>query len=287
MNELFCSGVIPNLDMNNFWVDPYKTYPCKPWIEPSDITPTIPYVPSVPRRRPNPMEYAYIPAPLSSQDVDVNIIVDGEELDKIYGKSNVWFVSPHPSESRPYLIRIKNKSSRRITVEVTVDGISVMNGQTGTSGGGYIVNGNSSLDIKGWRRGMDAVAQFVFTNDNTSYAGLTRRPRDIGTITVTAFAEYEKPKVTFRPAVLNSVKRGYGTTTMDWSCCATSCKTGTGYGAEVQDSVVSVDFEKDLMSKIVLVYKYDHQASLAQSGVIPFCPPPEETVTSICPTSRW
>lgn len=287
------SGVMPSMtiDLNNFWVDPYRTWPKpKPWVDPNDVTPTVPFVP-MPRRRivPNPMDYMYTPAPLSSQDVDVNVIVDGEELDKIYGKSNVWFVTPHPSESRPYLIRIRNKSSRKITVEVTVDGLSVMNGEAGNSGGGYIINANDSLDIKGWRRGMDAVAQFVFTNDNNSYAGLTRRPRDIGTITVTAFAEREKPKVTYRPMALNSVKRGFdeGTTTMDWNCCTTSCKVGTGYGQEVQDSVVSVEFEKDLMSKIVLVYKYDHQDSLSKSGVIPFCPPPEETVTSICPTSRW
>lgn len=284
------SGMTPTVDLSSFWIDPYRRspYPTKPWIDPNDITPTLPYVPKI-YPRPNPVVIDTPVTALSSSDIDVNIIVNGQEIDKIYAKNNVWFVSPHPSESQPYVIRIRNKSSRRIVVEVTVDGISVMNGQTGAGGGGYIINAHSYQDIKGWRRGMDAVSQFVFTSDNSSYAGLTRRTKDIGTITVTAYAEYQKPKKIYRPMALNSVKRGFdeGTTTADWSCCTTSCKTGTGYGQEINDSVVSVEFEKDLSSKIIFVYKYDHQEALTQSGVIPFCPPPEETLTELCVNNRW
>lgn len=204
-------------------------------------------------------------------EVDVNIIVDKKQIDKIVTKHNTWFVSPHPDEAKPYIIRIKNHFSERIVVEVKVDGVCVMTGKE-DSDSGYIIKANDHIDIKGWRTSMDDVAQFVFTNDEESYASLTQRRNDIGTIVVTAYAEQR-----------SSGWHNY--ITREATLCSMSCKSGTGYGNKISDSVVSVGFDRDLSNKIILVYKYNHREALIDNGVIPappsFVPPPPENVIKL------
>ncbi|MGO4782125.1 hypothetical protein AB4084_42215, partial [Lysobacter sp. 2RAB21] len=66
---------------------------------------------------------------------------------------------------------------------------------------GYVLEAWQSTEINGWRKSMDDVAQFVFTDLPDSYAARTGRPDNVGVIGVAVFQErqvyrpvYEQPR---------------------------------------------------------------------------------------------
>ena len=78
-------------------------------------------------------------------------------------------------------------------VVVSVDGLSVMNGEeAGLEIRGYILNGNESIDIKGWRRTDEDVACFNFCKKEESYS--SKMGKDIENVGVIGVAVYDEER---------------------------------------------------------------------------------------------
>jgi hypothetical protein len=97
--------------------------------------------------------------------------------------------------SERYMLRVHNRSSRRIEAVVSVDGLDVIDGKPGdyTRKRGYLVPAYGSVDIDGWRVSEREAAAFRFGAIQDSYAARTGRPRNIGVIGVAVFPERELP----------------------------------------------------------------------------------------------
>ena len=80
-----------------------------------------------------------------------------------------------------YTVRLTNTSPARVLVVLSVDGVNAVTGQTAhPSQAGYVLEPWQSTEVNGWRKSLDDVAQFVFTDLPDSYAARTGRPDNVG-----------------------------------------------------------------------------------------------------------
>ena len=104
-----------------------------------------------------------------------------------------------------YGVRLVNTTGERVLVVLSVDGINAVTGQTASpSQAGYVLEPWESAEIAGWRKSLDDIAQFVFTDLGDSYAARTGRPRNVGVIGVAVFQE-SRPR--YYPTPLPSLSR--------------------------------------------------------------------------------
>ena len=95
-----------------------------------------------------------------------------------------------------YAVRLTNTSSERVLVVLSVDGVNAVSGQTADPAqAGYVLAPWQSTEINGWRKSLDDVAQFVFTDLPDSYAARTGRPDNVGVIGVAVFRKKAEPAV--------------------------------------------------------------------------------------------
>jgi hypothetical protein len=90
-----------------------------------------------------------------------------------------------------YVLRIHNRSGRRVEAVVSVDGLDVIDGKAGDFANkrGYLVDAYGFVDIDGWRLSNREVAAFRFSPIGESYAAKTGRARNVGVIGVALFPE--------------------------------------------------------------------------------------------------
>ena len=111
----------------------------------------------------------------------------GQWLPQYPHRGDTW-VAGEPGHR--YAVRLTNTTGQRVLVVLSVDGVNAVTGQTANpSQGGYVLDPWESTEITGWRKSLDDVAQFVFTDAGDSYAARTGRPRNVGVIGVALFRE--------------------------------------------------------------------------------------------------
>ena len=99
-----------------------------------------------------------------------------------------------------YQIRIANRGRQEILSVVSVDGVNAVSGDTANwNQTGYVLGNYQAFDIRGWRKSMDRIAAFYFTEHQNSYAARTGRPNNVGVIGVAVFRKKYEPPVRIEP----------------------------------------------------------------------------------------
>lgn len=90
-----------------------------------------------------------------------------------------------------YVLRVHNRSGRRIEAVVSVDGLDVIDGKAADFARkrGYLVSAYGYVDIEGWRLSERQAAAFRFAPIAESYAAKTGKARNVGVIGVAVFPE--------------------------------------------------------------------------------------------------
>jgi hypothetical protein len=190
--------------------------------------------------------------------VDLDVLVDGQPVKLISHDGRLYL--PVPRIGTEYTIRVNNHGPRRIEAVVSVDGLSVINGRPASEKSiGYLVNANSHIVIKGWRRDKETVAAFTFENRENSYAARMGYRDNIGVIGLVAFEEQEVRR-------LEDLPRTFAVPSKDKRDSATPGGTGTGWGREIGSSVVEVPFVRSANKQTVTIY-YDTPEALRRLGV--------------------
>lgn len=145
-------------------------------------------------------------SPLAARSlVDVSVVDrdTGQWLREYPHQGSRWVAG---TPGNRYGVRLTNTTGERVLVVLSVDGVNAVTGQTASpSQAGYVLEPWESTEIAGWRKSLEDIAQFVFTDLGDSYAARTGRPRNVGVIGVAVFQE-SRPR--YYPTPLPSVSRG-------------------------------------------------------------------------------
>ncbi|MGH8106318.1 MAG: LptM family lipoprotein [Arenimonas sp.] len=105
-----------------------------------------------------------------------------------YYERNQTYVAGRPGHR--YSVVLQNQTGERVLAVLSIDGVNAISGQTASaSQTGYVLAPYQRMEIKGWRKSMQDVAQFRFTDLPDSYAARTGRPENVGVIGVAVFRE--------------------------------------------------------------------------------------------------
>jgi hypothetical protein len=89
-----------------------------------------------------------------------------------------------------YAVVLNNRSDERLLAVLSVDGVNAVSGQTASPHqAGYVLAPWQSTEVRGWRKDLSSVAEFVFTDLPDSYAARTGRAQNVGVIGVAVFRE--------------------------------------------------------------------------------------------------
>lgn len=197
------------------------------------------------------------PWPANTQ-VSLEVLVEGRPLRTVPYQGKTYL--PVPRLGAEYEIRVWNHGPRRIVAVVSVDGLSVINGEPASEAHpGYIVAPYSHILIKGWRRSMELVAAFRFVQRDKSYAGLVGKPENIGVIGLVAVEELVWQA---GPAL---EKKDSTAPAARWAVGQVG-SVGTEYGREVGSQVYYVPFVRSANRRTVTLY-YDTVEALREVGV--------------------
>ena len=129
-------------------------------------------------------------APLSARDLVELDVIDrdsGQWLPEYRHRGQDWIAGV---PGHRYSVRLTNTTDQRVLVVLSVDGVNAVTGQTAApSQGGYVLEPWESAEIAGWRKSLDDIAQFLFTDLPDSYAARTGRPDNVGVIGIAVFRE--------------------------------------------------------------------------------------------------
>lgn len=94
-----------------------------------------------------------------------------------------------------YRIRVDNPTAERVEVVVTVDGRDAISGDLGdyVRQRGYLIEPWGNLLVEGFRRSLDEVATFRFSDREDSYSARRGTARHVGVIGVAVFPERRRP----------------------------------------------------------------------------------------------
>ena len=186
-----------------------------------------------------------------------------------------------------YGVRLTNATGERVLVVLSVDGVNAVSGQTANpSQAGYVLGPWESAEISGWRKSLEDVAQFVFTDLGDSYAARTGRPRNVGVIGVAVFQE-SRPRYTPMPVAPTAQGRGYderaeskaadpGASAARESVADSTVqqRMGTGHGQREWSPVSQTSFIRATRSPAqISELRYEDERRLIALGIIPRATP--------------
>jgi hypothetical protein len=213
----------------------------------------------------------------------------------VYFHDGRYYVVGKPGNE--YQLTIRNQQGTDIMAVVSIDGVNAVSGETAHwSQTGYVFGGNTSFSIKGWRKSLQQVARFYFTELDNSYAARTGRPDNVGVIGVAVFRRKPDPVIGLRrerdqkpeanradmaqseaqgaPAEAAS-KRAADSANRPATATAAAAppmaekSLGTGHGAGETSPVRYTSFERASSSpdEVITLY-YDSYRNLLAQGVI-------------------
>lgn len=123
--------------------------------------------------------------PRSSYELDV--LVRGKSVKKYVHGGKVYIEGRKDSE---YTITFQNNTHSKVLAVITVDGLSIMDGEQGSyDSPGYVVDARGKIRIPGWRLNHSEIAKFKFGCRGDSYAETSGKGGNIGIVGCAVFNE--------------------------------------------------------------------------------------------------
>lgn len=178
-------------------------------------------------------------------------------------------------------IKVTNHSNYRVLAIISVDGLSVIDGEVaGQNSPGYIVEANSTISIPGWKLNGTSVAKFTFSGKKESYSQLSSgTTQNCGVIGVMVWSE--QPQAISKKMVINygppanwgdgkvypmsSIARS-NDPTMAMAQAASTNNIGTQFGEQAEFNTALGSFVKGAILETLVLY-YDDAQGLKARGI--------------------
>lgn len=221
---------------------------------------------------------------LSARERVLLDIVDrdtGQLLPEYAARGDTWVAG---APGHRYSVRLTNTTGERVLVVLSVDGVNAVTGETASpSQGGYVLDPWESTEIAGWRKSLDDIAQFVFTDLPDSYAARTGRPDNVGVVGIAVFRERQARPVYAPPAppiAMDQARRDAAANKSaapaaqpaDARAEAESMpqRLGTGHGEREWSPVGRTEFVRaSSRPEQVSQLRYDDRDALVAIGILP------------------
>lgn len=198
----------------------------------------------------------------------------GAELPEYRARGETWIAG---APGHRYAVRLRNDSSERVLVVLSVDGVNAVSGETAAaSQTGYVLDPWETADIAGWRKSLDDIAGFVFTDLPDAYAARTGRPDNVGVIGIAVFRERQVYLRPASPPIVAQRDAGTGKAMAEAAPAASAeansarQRLGTGHGDREWAPVGSTQFVRAGKTPAqVTQLRYDDAATLVALGVLP------------------
>jgi hypothetical protein len=211
----------------------------------------------------------------SLADVSVHDRKAGRVL-PVYQAYDGAYVAGAPGNE--YAIHIRNRSDTDVLAVVSVDGVNVVTGETASpQQSGYVIPARGFVEIKGWRKSLQRIAAFYFTDLGDSYAARTGRPDNVGVIGVALFKRKPEPPMELeqrhgrreQPAAAASDSASGSSARSAEKAAAPAPSLGTGHGRGETSHARYVGFERESSTpNEVIALRYDSRENLVAMGVI-------------------
>ena len=213
--------------------------------------------------------------------VDIGVVDRdrGDWLSPLHYRGQDW-IEGEPGDR--YAVRLTNTTGGRVLVVLSIDGVNAVTGQTAhPAQAGYVLEPWESTEINGWRKSLDDVAQFVFTDLPDSYAARTGRPDNVGVIGIAVFEEarpvYAEPAPIWRreaesKAASSRAARAPAAAAEAGSMARDEAAQtlGTGHGEREWAPVSRTGFDRATRTPAqVTQLRYDDYRTLVARGVLP------------------
>ena len=194
-----------------------------------------------------------------------------------------WYVEAH--EGARYEVQVRNTTNERIAFVISVDGLNAINGERSALSSSepmYVLDPYQSTTVRGWRRSLDKVAQFVFVDEEQSYASRTDQANGMmGWIRVAAFRERhgqwqdegqirsngDDARGRMGPRPESNAPRG--AEPYAGGQPAPQSNPGTGWGQTKNDKVHEVDFDPERFACSQVTVRYEYRSGLVSLGILP------------------
>lgn len=203
----------------------------------------------------------------------------------VYYHDGRYYVAGKPGNE--YQVNIRNNLPGEILSVVAVDGVNAVSGETANwNQTGYVLSPHLSFGIKGWRKSLQRVAAFFFTELDNSYAARSGRPDDVGVIGVAVFRRKPEPAVGMHrdfdrrreaPAAGAAAGEAQGSAServapsasLDAAAPPAQKSLGTGHGQSETSVVRYTNFERASTTpdEVITIY-YDSYRNLVAQGVV-------------------
>lgn len=204
---------------------------------------------------------------------------NGRILPEYSGRGQTWIAGV---PGHRYAVRLTNTSNERVLVVLSVDGVNAVSGQDADPAqAGYVLAPWQSTEIAGWRKSLDDVAQFVFTDLPDSYAARTGRPDNVGVIGIAVFRErrvvlpryrdYDAPANGTRESAAKAAAPSAESSTDSAVADGIARQSiGTGHGQREWAPVGRTGFIRASRRPAqVTQLRYDDEYALAALGIVP------------------
>lgn len=205
-----------------------------------------------------------MPAQAGGRIADVILVArDSAAVLPMYSHAGRRYVEGAPGDG--YEIRVRNNTGAEILAVVAVDGLNVITGQPASPRqSGYVVPAWGETRIRGWRKNLEGVAGFYFTELTNSYAARVGRPENVGVIGVGVFRKRERfddfAGESQAPPSASASEKGRA---------RAESRLGTGHGEWQNAPVVRVPFERATRDpEEVIRLFYDSRENLMAQGIV-------------------
>jgi len=237
------------------------------------------------------------------RNFELEVLYNGKSL-KEYSHEGSIYVEGKPGSS--YSIRVKNNTGTRVVANISVDGLSIVDGdEADYNRAGYVINAYDSLIVSGWRQSDEKVSEFYFSTPEDSYGEKVGKGHNLGVIgvaitrekAVERSASYNNTKhfpvwpndnITFSTSSSSSSSSGtmnsnYMSSALSGMKAEVGQRVGTGWGADKVDHCSTVNFSRENSVSEVLSIYYNTRGALDKMGIIKACSKPKYVTPSSFP----
>jgi len=192
----------------------------------------------------------------------MEILVDGKPLREYPARGRTYVEA---LAGREYAVRLCNRTSGRVAVALSVDGLNSIDAKTTSAAGArkWILGPYETITLEGWQTDQATARRFFFTTEDDSYGAWLGKTDDLGIVSAAFFRE--KPRA---PITMQEEKR-QGARSEPSAGSLSDEHAATGIGREVDHHVREVRFEGEPHPAAVVDIRYEYRDALVRLGVLP------------------